>query len=384
MADKPDAPLTEVGAISRRSFMLGLPGLLAAEPLAANAAQTAVSPAQPGNAASPFGGRPWKVAFEEHYLSPRFDVDVPGGTKFENLPVVHRDLLDLGATRLERMDRAGIQYAILSLNSPALQVEVDPKRAVSQAQFANDELKRVVDQRPDRFGGFAALPMQNPLAAADELERCVRQLGFPGPLVNSFTNIGDINTVRYLDEPAYLPFWERVQDLDVPFYLHPRNPALNQMVMFRDHPELLGPTWAFLIESSTHALRLITSGLFDRFPRLQICLGHLGEALPFYAWRLSYVYASRVPNSKLKKPIGDYLGSNFHFTTSGFFDTRATMNVAAQVGLDRVHFSTDYPWVDMVEGGNWLDTAELPETTRLKIGRTNAIDLFKLKLPMPV
>jgi predicted TIM-barrel fold metal-dependent hydrolase len=384
-----DSPLNQSGQpnpLTRRSFMLGVPAALAAGSLALPAAAQSPSSADADATATgspPFAGRPWKVAFEEHYLTPHFDVDQPGGTKLENLPVVHRNLLDVDAGRIEQMDRAGIQYAILSLNSPALQAETDPQAAVRQATFANDELKRIIERHPKRLGGFAALPMQNPAAAADELERCVRQLGFPAPLVNSFTNIRNENTVQYLDEPQFYPFWERVQDLGVPFYLHPRNPPLSQQLMFRDHPELLAATWAFLVESSTHALRLITSGLFDRYPRLQICLGHLGEALPFYAWRLTHVYEGRVPNSKLKKDISGYLSSNFHYTTSGFFDTEATLAVARQVGIERVHFSTDFPWMDMVEGGTWLDHAQMSEADKLRIGRDNAIDLFKLKLDQP-
>jgi 2,3-dihydroxybenzoate decarboxylase len=377
-----DIPDSTVG-IKRRSFMLGMPGaLMGGSLLAALPAQGNAADASAGDQAETvkIPERPWKVAFEEHYMTPHFARAVRGDTKVTGETGVYADLLEVDSKRIETMDRAGIQYAILSLNTPGIQGEADPVTAVRDAQFANDELRRIVDRHPDRFGGFAALPMQDPSAAANELERAVRELGFHAPLVNSFSNVNTDETVTYLDEPQFLPFWERVQDLGVPLYLHPRNPLPSQQLMFRDHPELLAATWAYLVESSTHALRLITSGLFDRFPDLQICLGHLGEALPFLAWRVTAVYARHAHRIKLKQDIAGYLKSNFRYTTSGFFDTDATVEVMDRVGLDRVYFSTDYPWMDMIQGGTWLDTAQLSDADRWRIGRTNAIELFKLKL----
>lgn len=362
--------------LGRRSFMLG-----ASATAAAFGAVGVANAQSTGPQARPKPPNlPWKIAFEEHYLTPSFNDDMPEGLKPSDVPVVHKKLLDVGEGRIALMDRAKIQYAILSLNSPGIQAEANRDQAIRQAKLANDELKAITAKYPQRLGGFAALPMQDPKAAADELERCIKQLGFHGALVNSFSNIGDEQTVSYLDEPQFFPFWERVQDLDVPLYLHPRNPPLSQQLMFRNHPELLAATWAFLVETSTHALRLITSGLFDRFPRLQICLGHLGEALPFYAWRVSTVYKQKVPNSTLNKTISDYLSSNFHYTTSGFFNTPALVSAMQQVGSDRVLFSSDHPWMDMTDGGDWFDKAELNEPDRLKIGRSNAVKLFKLNL----
>jgi predicted TIM-barrel fold metal-dependent hydrolase len=364
--------------LGRRSFMLG--ASVAAAGLSVSAGETAnAQSAGPPITPKP-PGLPWKIAFEEHYLTLSFNDDVPESVKPSEVPVVHRKLLDVGEGRLALMDRARIQYAILSLNSPGIQAEANREQAIRQAKLANDELKAITSKYPQRLGGFAALPMQEPKAAADELERCVRQLGFHGALVNSFSNIEGDQTVSYLDEPQFLPFWERVHDLDVPLYLHPRNPPRSQQLMFRDHPELLAATWAFLVETSTHALRLITSGLFDRYPRLQICLGHLGEALPFYAWRLSTVYKQKAPNSTLKRTVTDYLTSNFHYTTSGFFNTPALVGALQQVGSDRVLFSADHPWMDMTDAGDWFDGAELNEPDRLKIGRSNAVKLFKLTL----
>jgi 2,3-dihydroxybenzoate decarboxylase len=384
---KPNNPNQRTGEATpestRRAFMLGMAETaLAATLLPASAAdaRTADPEVVTNDESVRIPSRPWKVAFEEHYMTPHFSRVIRGDTKVTGETSVYDLLLDVGAQRIDTMDKAGIQYAILSLNTPGIQGETDSATAVRDAQFANDELRHIVDQNPSRFGGFASLPMQDPHAAADELERSVRQLGFHAPLVNSFSNIGSDEGVTFLDEPQYEPFWERIQDLNVPLYLHPRNPVRSQQLMFRDHPELLAATWAYLVETSTHALRLITSGLFDRFPNLRICLGHLGESLPFMAWRISAVYGRHAHRTKLERDITSYLKTNFLYTTSGFFDTTATLEVMKLMGRDRVFFSTDYPWMDMIQGGQWLDTAKLSNADKWRIGRTNAIELFNLKL----
>ncbi|MDR5832351.1 amidohydrolase family protein [Caballeronia sp. LP006] len=323
--------------------------------------------------------KPWKVAFEEHFLTPNFS-DLPSGITASGVPKVYRALLETGDGRIELMDQAKIQYAILSLNSPGLQAEVDGTISHDKAQRVNDELRRIIDAHPSRLGGFAALPTQDPKASAGELERTVKTLGFHGALINSFSNVGDADSVRYLDDPSYDVLWERAEALGAPIYLHPRNPLPSQQGMFAGHPELLAATWAFLVECSTHALRMITSGVFDRFPNLTICLGHLGEALPAYQWRITKTYSQKVPHSKLKKAIVGYLRSNFVYTTSGFFDTKAMMNVVDIVGIEQVCFSSDHPWMNMTDGGEWFDNASITERERLQIGRDNAIKLFGLPL----
>jgi gamma-resorcylate decarboxylase len=368
---------------SRRTFVLGLTGaLLGGTSLLASAEEDQKEGAVELTGAEPVSipSRPWKIAFEEHYMTSHFARVIRGDTKVTGESSVYDQLLDVGSKRIETMDRAGIQYAILSLNTPGIQGEIDPATAVSDARLANDQLRSIIDTQPGRFGGFAALPMQDPKAAADELERAVHQLGFHAPLVNSFSNLHSDNSVVYLDEPQYEPFWERMQAIGVPLYLHPRNPLQSQQLMFRDHPELLAATWAYLVETSTHALRLVTSGLFDRFPDLRICLGHLGESLPFLAWRISAVYGRHAHRVKLKQDITYYLKTNFLYTTSGFFDTTATLEVMDFAGRDRVYFSTDYPWMDMIQGGKWLDSARMSDADRWRIGRTNAVKLFNLKL----
>ena len=320
---------------------------------------------------------PWKIAFEEHFITPSFN-SLPSGMSAQSVPKVHKQLLEVDERRIQLMDQAGIAYAILSLNSPGMQSELVPDASIDKSQRVNDELKLIVERYPNRLGGFAALPTQNAEASAAELERCVKSLGFHGALINSFANAGPEKAV-YLDDPRYDVLWEKAQMLGVPIYLHPRNPLQSQQMMFEGHPEMLAATWAFLVECSTHALRMITSGVFDRFPRLTVCLGHLGEALPATQWRISKTYSQKVPNSKLEKTIYGYLKSNFVFTTSGFFDTKAMMNVADIVGLDRVCFSSDHPWMQMTDGGEWFDNAAISDAEKWQIGRANAIKLFNLE-----
>ena len=289
-------------------------------------------------------------------------------------------LLDFQDQRLRFMDAAGIEIMIASLNAPAIQAIPDIKRATEVTREANDVLAREIAKRPDRFVGVAALAMQDPDNAAAELERCVKDLGFRGALVNGFSQVGSPDTAVYYDLPQYRTFWRVVERLDVPFYLHPRNPLPGSMRSYEGHDWLLGPNWAFHAETAVHALRLIGSGLFDELPRLQIILGHLGEGLPYYLWRIDnrnswmkapHKYAAR-------KPVADYFRANFHVTTSGHFSTPAMIDAVAELGVDRVMFSVDYPFEDMGEAAAWFDKAEIGETDRRKIGRTNAIRLFKL------
>jgi gamma-resorcylate decarboxylase len=289
-------------------------------------------------------------------------------------------LTDIQDQRLRFMDQSGVELMILSLNAPAVQAIHDVKRAIAVAREANDFMAGEIAKRPDRFAGVAALPMQDPEAAAQELARCVKELGLIGALVNGFSQVGDPDTVVYYDLPQYRPFWRTVETLDVPFYLHPRNPLPSWAKSYDGHPWLMGPTWGFAAETAVHALRLIGSGLFDEHPRLQIILGHLGEGLPYYLWRIDnrnnwmkapHKYAAR-------KPVADYFRANFHLTTSGHYSTPALMDAIAEIGVDRVMFSADYPFEDIGEAAAWFDAIAMEEGDRRKIGRDNALRLFRL------
>ena len=292
----------------------------------------------------------------------------------------HR-LVDFQDTRLRFMDETGVEIMIASLNAPAIQGIPDVKRAVELARRANDVLAEEVAKRPDRFVGVAALAMQDPEAAIAELERSVKVLGFKGALVNGYSQVAGSTKPIHYDLPQYRPFWRAVEKLDVPFYLHPRPPMPGVSPLYDGHPWLFGPSWSFAAETSLHAMRLIGSGLFDECPRLQIVLGHLGEGLPFYLWRIDnrnnwmkapHKYAA-------KKPVADYVHANFHVTTSGHFSTPALVDTIAEIGADRVMYSVDYPFEDFGDAAQWFDKAEISEADRRKIGRTNALKLFKLK-----
>jgi gamma-resorcylate decarboxylase len=292
----------------------------------------------------------------------------------------HR-LTDFQDQRLRLMDESGVAIMILSLNAPAVQATHDVKQAITVAREANDVLAAEVAKRPDRFAALAALPMQDPEAAARELTRCVEELGFCGALVNGFSQVGREDSAVYYDLPQYLPFWATVERLDVPFYLHPRNPLPGMVRPYDGHPWLLGPSWAFAAETAVHALRLIGSGLFDRHRRLAIVLGHLGEGLTFNLWRIDNrnEWMQAPHKYAAEKPVADYFRANFHLTTSGNFSTPALMNAIAEVGVEKIMFSADYPFEDISHAADWFATVPLGEADRRRIGRDNAVKLFRLK-----
>ena len=322
-----------------------------------------------------------KVALEEHFATEETIGDSQEYFSADIWPTRKSELLDVQDRRLQTMNECGIDYSILSLNAPAVQSRTDTRVAIQLAKRSNDELAEHVARHPDRFGAFAAVPLQDPEAAAQELTRAVRDLGFVGALVNGFSQIGSDDNATYYDLPQYRQFWAAVEDLDVPFYLHPRNPLPSQSLIIEGHSWLMGPAWQFSVETAGHALRLIGSGLFDDYPRLQVVLGHLGELLPYNIWRTSRWASTDGKNPMgvpAKRPFIDYLRSNFFVTTSGNFRTIAMRNAMAELGTERVLFSTDHPFESMREASDWFDACEIGENDREAIGYRNARRLFKL------
>jgi predicted TIM-barrel fold metal-dependent hydrolase len=257
------------------------------------------------------------------------------------------------------------------------------KKANELAKKANDFLAEQVAKRPDRFQALAALPMQDPDLAARELQRCVKDLGFVGSLVNGFSQAGDPNVPIYYDLKQYWPFWAENEKLDVPFYLHPRNPLPQDSRIYEGHPWLLGPTWAFGQETAVHALRLMASGLFDKHPNLKIVLGHMGEGLPYSMWRVDNRngWTLHLPHKyPAKKKLGEYFQANFWLTTSGNFRTQTLIDAILEIGADHILFSTDWPFENIDHAAIWFDAASISESDRVKIGRTNCVNLFKLKI----
>lgn len=285
--------------------------------------------------------------------------------------------------RLKDMDDCGIAHAILSLTSPGTQALADAAQATDFAKTANDYIAETyVAAAPKRFSAWATVALNDPKAAANELERAVTKLGAKGALINGYTNLdGD---VRYLDEAPVWDFWERVATLDVPVYLHPREPALGAGRRIYDgYSSLIGSAWGFASETAGHAVRLIMSGVFDRFPNLTVVLGHFGEGLSFLLPRCEHrLYKQRNGNGLGKniRPLTDYLRTNFYATSSGHFHTPSMESALLAFGEDRVVFSTDYPYEDMHEAAQWFDHLVLPTPLRRKLARDNAARLMQITL----
>jgi 2,3-dihydroxybenzoate decarboxylase len=316
-----------------------------------------------------------KIAIEEHFAVPA----TAGFMRYQNpyWAGMQARLLDLHDQRLAEMDRCGIGMEIVSLNSNAVQGIPDTAEAIATARQANDALAEAIAKRPDRFAGLAALPMQDPQAAAAELIRCVRDLKFKGALVNGFSQVGTADTAVYYDLPQYRAFWAEVERLGVPFYLHPRDQLPSRRQSYEGHPWLVGSPWGFAEETALHALRLIGCGLFDAHPRLKIVLGHLGERIPYDLWRLDHRLA-KVPDLPTKRRMAEYFRDNFYVTTSGNFCTQSLIHAMMTLGADRVLFAVDYPFEDHAQGCAWFDTVAIAEADRAKIGRDNAVALFGL------
>lgn len=321
------------------------------------------------------------IALEEHYAwDPASAGNVVATWLHSNNTVGYDRLYDRGPLRLEQMDAAGIDFQILSLFDPGVQDETDVARAIDLARLANDDLAETVRGNPHRFGGFATLATQDPDAATAELERAVTDLGLVGALINGHCQ------GRYLDDPAYEGLFAAAERLGVPIYLHPTRPHPAVMEAWFAPYVAEGlhlASWGFAAETGTHVLRLIYSGLFDKFPGLQMIIGHLGEMLPFAAYRTDRYYGLGGDRSgpQLKHKPSKYLRSNFHVTTSGNFCAPAFACTLEVLGADRVMFSVDYPMDDNQTGAEFMATYPMDDDTRRKVSCDNAIRLFGARIP---
>jgi len=323
-----------------------------------------------------------KIAFEEHFA---IEETLEQTRSFAGDSGVWddftREILDLGNERLEHMDRTGIEFALLSLNAPGIQRILNPAEALNVAKKANERMAEAVAKHPGRYAALAALPMHNADLASKELTRCVKELGFKGCMVNGFQQVDTAENVKYFDLPEYRSFWATVSELDVPFYLHPRMQVPSRAPIYDGHPWLMSSPWGFAVETSIHSLRLCGSGLFDDYPKLRICVGHLGENIPFGLWRIDARMAFSRRAYRGKRPLGDYFRQHFHITTSGNFNDPAFRCTLDTIDNDKIYFSADYPFERMEDASNWYDaTKVISDEQRKKIGRTNAIKLFKLAL----
>lgn len=325
------------------------------------------------------------IALEEHYATPefidinrkRYETQVQNAHPYlANFAELNNKLSDVGERRIANMDAAGIDVQVLSLTSPGTE-QMEPVDAVNFARVSNDIVAGAVERFPSRLSAFAALPTSIPDKAADELERTVKEFGFKGALIN-----GHIRG-RYLDDRFFWPILERAESINVPLYLHPTLPPESVVDLYYSGNFQPGVTsrlsagaWGWHIETATHILRLILSGAFDQYPKLQLIIGHLGEALPFMQNRLERYLPLQITG--LNRPIGDYLRENIYYTISGFNFVPVFLNLLLQVGVDRIMFSTDYPYASMEEARAFLEHLLVSPADKERIAHGNAERLLRL------
>ena len=318
------------------------------------------------------------IALEEHFASPGFLDGAGHELKAQALKFgaaaakLFEQLCDVGEKRIAEMDAAGIDVQVLSLTSPGTE-QLEGDDAMALARESNDFLADAVKRNPDRLAGFAALPTATPDRAAKELERMVRDHGFKGAMINGH------NRGRYLDNKVFWPIFESAEALKIPIYLHPTKPPKPVIdasysgfaPMVTDM--LAGAGWGWHIETAIHVIRVVLAGVFDRYPKLQLVIGHMGEALPFMLQRLDVMPLAM---TQLDRPISAYLRENVHYTFSGFNFTPTFLDLVLQVGVDRIMFSTDHPYASMADARAFLDKLPVSSADQARVAHGNAERLF--------
>ena len=283
---------------------------------------------------------------------------------------------DIGERRIADMDASGIDVQILSLTSPGVQV-FDAPTATSLAVETNDQLVEAIRRYPTRFAGLAAVAPQDPASAVKEIDRAVRTLGLKGVIINSHTR-GEL-----LDDPKFWAIFEACEALDVPIYLHPQGLSKGLVTPFLE-AGLDGAIYGFGVETGLHLLRIIVKGVFDRFPKLQIIVGHCGEALPFWMYRMDYMHAATVASKRydfmkpLKRRVSDYLRENVYVTNSGVAWEPAIMFCRSVLGADRVMYAMDYPYQFVKQEVVISDGLPLTPQEKKQYFQTNAERVFRL------
>jgi 2,3-dihydroxybenzoate decarboxylase len=311
------------------------------------------------------------IAIEEHYSDPEL-IALFTGRDAAAPPHVLKALTDTGEARLKDMDAAGIDIQVLSHTAPSFQKLSDG--AVDLARRVNDRLAQIVRTAPTRYAAFAALPTSDPAAAADELARCVETLGMKGAMIHGLAH------GHFIDDQRYWPIFARAEALDVPIYLHPSMPHEAVIDAYykeyaKDYPVLLRAAWGFTVETATLGVRLVLSGVFEKYPKLEFILGHLGEGLPFLLWRIDNGLAR--PG---QKPVQfrDIFSKHFSITTSGFFSDPALLLCVQEMGVERILFAIDYPFEANAPGPAWLQTVPLCDDDKAKIASGNAKRLLRM------
>ena len=283
---------------------------------------------------------------------------------------------DLGAQRIAHMDARGIDQQVLALTSPGVQV-MGKDEAVGYSIYANDMLSEGCKAHPDRFAGLAIVPPQDPAAAAKEIERAISKLGLKGVMINSHTK------GEYLDDQKFWPILEAAEAMDCPIYLHPQVPYKNMIEPFLEKG-LDGAIFGFAVETSLHFLRIMISGAFDRFPKLQFVLGHCGEALPFWMYRLDYMHRAGVVSKRYaamqptERKISEYMRENLYVSSSGMAWDPAIRFCMEVMGEDRVMYAMDYPYQHDLEEVAASDAIKVSDAVKKQFFETTAQKVFKL------
>ncbi len=313
------------------------------------------------------------IAIEEHYWDAEL-AKTYAGAEAGRPGDIHTRLHDFDDLRIKEMDEAGIDIQILSHGAPSTQ-KLGADIAVKLTREVNDRLAERIKTNPSRFAGFAALPSSVPEAAADELERCVKELGFKGAMIHGTAN------GEYFDNKKFWPIFARAEKLDVPIYWHPSlpDPRITDIYLkdyVQDFAMVVRPAWGFTIDTATQAIRLILSGVFEKHPKLKIILGHFGETLPFLLWRIDN--ALKRPGQKPLEFRQIFTG-NFWLTTSGFFSDPALLCCVMEMGVDRILFAVDWPFViDNKPSVEWMKRVPLSDEDKVKILSGNAKRLLRM------
>ena len=314
------------------------------------------------------------IAIEEHYLDPEV-APLFEGIDGNAARMLQTELDDVGEGRIASMDAAGIDVQVLSHAPPGPQ-RLDAETAVRVSMAANDRLRDICSAHPDRFAGFAMLPTTDPAAAADELERSVDKLGFKGAMIHGLTGPDRL----FFDDRRFWPIYERAQALDVPLYIHPAIPHPDVMNAYfkdyaKEHPGFLTAGWGFTMETATAGIRIVLSGVLEKYPGTKIILDHLGETLPFLLWRIDMALNRR---GAAGVPFRDLFTKHFYITTSGFFSDPALLCCIQEMGVDRILFAVDYPFVPQEPGPKWMEGLMLNKDDKAKILHGNAETLLGL------
>jgi 5-carboxyvanillate decarboxylase len=369
--------------VDRRDMIRGMAALAAAGAAAGTAQGTAAQPARaPGRAVR-------KIATEEACSIPEVaerlgqlsrstwgNLDIKLVDSIYNAPADNPNpllaqLLDIGEGRLRVMDENGVDMHLLSLTAPGVQM-FDADTATELAALANDRIAEAVRSHPNRFAGLASCAPQDPARAVDEMERAIGRLGLNGFVINSHTNN------EYLDQQKYWPILEAAEALDAPIYIHPRAPSDGMAAPFDDY-RLEAAVWGYGMEVGTHAVRLMMSGVLDRFENLKIVIGHMGEAVPFWLWRLDYMGAPGRQGRTQKLKASEYFQRNFAITTSGVEDSVALQYCIDKIGVDSIMWAIDHPYQPTPPAVEWIDAAPLTDEQREKICHGNAERIFGIE-----